>query len=703
MAILEKLRVRAGLLVAIVIGLSLAAFILSDLLNSGGSLFTRSKYEIAEVSGKSISYTEFEAQVKKLEEIQKLQTGQSNIDENTMDQIRTAAWENMIRDRLLEKQYTKTGINVSDEELTSLVSGENPHPYISQLFTDQQTGLINRQQMNAFLQVALSEEPSNEKTYYLFVENEIIRERKYSKYMNLISKGLYATNNEAERQRTETGRLIDLDFIVKSFNTISDSAVNITDRDINKYYKENLNEFEQNESRDIKYVFFQVIPSGKDTADAFEWINKIKTEFESTDDIKQFVTMESDESYDDINHTNGELNDTINNFMFNETVGATYGPYYMDGSFMISRLAGITYLPDSVKARHILIRSVRNNLQTIYEFADSIAELIKVGNDFATLAMLYSEDGTAQAGGDLGWFREGQMVKSFSDSCFYGSKGDVKVVPSQYGIHVIQIQDQARPVKKVQVGTLVKTIVASEETDHNFYVMANEFAGMNNTWEKFNTAITEQNLGLNTRTALNILPMDKRVNDIESARVIVSWAYKAENHDVSNVYKLGDKYIVATVEKIREEGPAPLEDVKATVENKVRQQLKAERIVSDLQTQATGINDIETLAGKLYLQVEPVSGLSFTSTTLGNAGVEPNVIAAATALEKGVLSGPVIGENGVYILSITGITEPADATESELSVSKNYLQRSYAALATYSAYDALKKLAEIKDNRREFY
>ena len=174
MAILEKLRVRAGLLLAIVIGLSLLAFVLSDFLDSGGSLFTRSKYEIAEVSGKSVPYTDYETKVKELENIQKMQSGQMSLDEATMDQIRTVTWENMIQDMLLEKQYDKLGIDVSQDELRDLIMGENPHPAIAQLFTDPQTGIFNRQTFNAFMQrIKSEEEASEEKTYYLFIENEI--------------------------------------------------------------------------------------------------------------------------------------------------------------------------------------------------------------------------------------------------------------------------------------------------------------------------------------------------------------------------------------------------------------------------------------------------------------------------------------------------------------------------------------------------
>jgi|WetSurSiteA1Bulk_404760.scaffolds.fasta_scaffold00580_2 peptidyl-prolyl cis-trans isomerase D len=706
MAILEKLRVKAGLLLAIVIGLSLLAFVLSDFLDSSGSLFTRSKYEIAEVSGKSVPYTDFETLVNKLEQMQKLQSGQTSLDEATMDQIRNVTWENMIQDMLLEKQYSKLGIDVSEEELRNLIMGENPHPAIAQLFTDQQTGVLNRQALNAFMQrISTEDESSEDKKYYLYIENEIFRQRKNIKYLNLIRKGLYATRFEASLQQKEAARAVDVNFIVKGFNTLPDSAITVTEKDIKKYYKENINLFKQKESRDIRYVYFEVTPSQADKQAASQALNDLLPDFEKTDNVSQFVSMESDEPFDSKNYAQGELPDSIGSFMFSAgQQGAVYGPYFDGTAFRASRLAAVKYLPDSVKARHILLRASQNNAQQIFHMADSLVNLIKGGTSFATLAMLYSADGSAQTGGDLGWFKEGQMVQSFNDSCFLGKTGDLKIVPSQYGLHIIQIQDQSRPTKKVQIGTLVKTVIASEETDHGYYVKANEFAGMNNSYEKFNKAIETEKLSASTRTALNLAPMDKKVNDLESARALVSWAYKAEEHDISAVFKFGNKYVVGVVDKVREEGPAPLADVRADVENRVRQQRKAEKIVAEIESRRASAKTIEGLSRSLGLPVEPVTGLRFTSSSLGNAGIEPQVIATALALEKDEISEPIIGENGVYVLAVNNSTDPTEAeVKTGTELARNYVERSYAAKTNYSAYEALKELAKIKDNRREFY
>ncbi len=706
MAILEKLRVKAGLLLAIVIGLSLLAFVLGDFLNSGGSLFTRSKYEIAEVSGKSIAYTEYDTQVKELEDIQKIQSGDNGVDEQTMDQIRSMTWENMIQNMLLDKQYDKLGLEVSDDELKDMIMGENPHPAIAQFFTDPQTGVFNRQGFAAFIQRIGNEgTESNEKKVYLYFEKEIYRQRKYQKYLNLIRKGLSATSLEVARQETEMNRNVDGEYIVRNFNAVSDSAISVSESDIKKYYKEHRNLYKQDESRDIRYVYFNVTPSQADYATAKQYVDGLREDFEKADDIKQFVNLESDVPFDEKNYANGDLPDTLNNFMFKGEKGATFGPYFEGNAYKMARLASINYLPDSVKARHILLRANQNTAMEVFKQADSLKNVILKGGDFASLAMMYSSDATAKAGGDLGWFREGAMVKPFSDSCFNGRKGDVKVVATQYGIHIIQILDQSPLIKHVQVGILVKNVIPGEATDHDFYVKANEFAGKNNTWEKFNKAVQDEKLMSQTQVALKVAPMEKKINDMSSARQLVTWAYKAEEHDVTpSVLKIGNRYIVATVDKVREKGFAPIADVKADLENQVRKEKKAEKIMADMNAKLKDAKSIDDLAKSLGVQTQAVTQVHFTSPSLGNSGEEPNVIAAMSTLQKGKISTPIVGENGVYVVAVNDVTEPsATDQKSTWNIVQNNLTRSYGARTNYYAYEAMKELARIKDNRREFY
>ena len=689
-----------GLLVAIIIGLALLAFVIGDLLNKGKSMFTKAQYEIAEVAGKSIPYTDFDQRVNSFLEINKIQTGQTNLDESTIDNIRNVSWDYMIEEFIMSDEYKKLGIAVTGDELMDMIQGENPHPIIQQVFSDPQTGVLNKSFMFDFIQRTLQEETSERKTFWLYIENEIYRQRRLAKFNTLIKKGLYVTSLQANRKAEESSKNMNIDFIVQRFSLIPDSLIEITTNDIKEYYKAHLEKYRQDESRGVKYVTFEVTPSDEDFKTAENWIHSIKPEFETTSETKQFVNLQSDVPYDSRNYTKDELPEIIADFMFDAAVGDIYGPYFENNAYKLAKLAKVDYLPDSVKARHILLQATQDNSAQVIQFADSLKGLLEKGADFAQLARQYSSDGSAQEGGDLGWFKEGEMVKSFSDSCFYGKVGDIKLVGSQFGLHIIEILAQSKDVKKVQVGYLVRNVEPSVETDQKYYAQASEFAGINNTFEKFNKAIESQNLI--ARTAPGLKPLDKQITGLESPRLLVKWAYGADLHDVSNVMKFGNKYVVAMVDDVKEKGYAGIEDVKAEIELELSKQKKAEKLIENINAMEGASESLESLAGTLKTEVSSAASINFSSRSLTNIGIEPRIPAAAFALETDAISEPVIGNNGVYVISVTSVSMPENLEFQKERERMSY-ERSYASQANYASFEALKKKAEVVDNRAEFF
>lgn len=282
-------------------------------------------------------------------------------------------------------------------------------------------------------------------------------------------------------------------------------------------------------------------------------------------------------------------------------------------------------------------------------------------------------------------------------------KGDVKVVPTQFGIHVIQITDQSSPVKRVQVGILERKVTASVATDQLYYSKANEFAGINNTAEKFNKAVSEQNLLAYVRPASGLLPMDRVIAGLENPRPLIKWAYGADKDEISPVFKLNDRYVVGIVDKIREEGFASIDDVKAEIEVEIRKEKKSEKLAADLKSKATDGKSLETIAAELNLPVKTAIGVRTTYPSLPEVGSEPNVVASALGLEKNAISKPVVGNSGVFLLSVTNMSKAAEPTQDELDREKFYSDRNYSSRVNYAAFEALKSLSKIKDNRREFY
>ncbi|HBE42138.1 MAG TPA: peptidylprolyl isomerase, partial [Bacteroidales bacterium] len=211
MSAIQFLREKAGVFVAVVIGISLFLFVVSDFFGGGRGQRLQAKkyYQIGEIAGEYISYQDFEERVQSMFEIYKL-SGSSTIDEATSESIREQVWQQMVRELIQDKQYNKLGIGVSVEETEEMVLGNNPHPIVQQLFTDQTTGIFNKSFLVNFLKQTESDETANR--YWLFFENEIVNDRMNTKYNNLVAKGLYATSRQAEFDKIVSSATVDFSF-----------------------------------------------------------------------------------------------------------------------------------------------------------------------------------------------------------------------------------------------------------------------------------------------------------------------------------------------------------------------------------------------------------------------------------------------------------------------------------------------------------
>jgi peptidyl-prolyl cis-trans isomerase D len=617
-----------------------------------------------------------------------------------MESIREQTWQDMVREYVTMDEYNELGVSVSTDELMDMVQGRNPHPIISSLFSDPQTGILNRTFLVQFIRT-MNEDPSGaQKTIWLYLENEILKDRAFSKYNNLIRKGLYVTDLEVGNNAVETGKRTDISYIVRQFSSIPDSAITFTESDIERYYKDHEKEYLQEASRDIEYVVFEVTPSEEDDRAAKEWIDRMKGEFESVDDPVSLVGMESDLPFDDMNYTDGNLPEIINDFMFSSEEGAVYGPYIDENSYRMARLVKIDYLPDSVHARHILLQpDASTDPRILLSLADSLQDILNNGGSWDLLARQHGTDGTATQGGDLGWFSEGAMVKPFSDSCFYDESGEVKQVQTQFGIHLMQVTERSSKVKKVKVAYLSRNIEPSSETYRKVYSQAVKFAGFNNTYEKFNEGISSQNL--TKRYANDLTESQKTITGLDNPRALVRWTFEADLHDVtSEIFEFGNKYVIAVVTGVREKGVAPLEQIRAEIELEVKKEKKAVKIIGEFEAKLADHDDIESLGLESGLAIQQENNISFTSVSLPGAGIEPRIFAAAAVLPVEQLSQPIVGNNGVYVLVVTNVIEQA---QTDLAGIRSRMTTLRESQANFEAYDALRDAADIKDNRAKFF
>lgn len=700
MATLEKLRKRAGVLVAAVIGLALLAFVMGDLFKKNNPGLTRKKMQIAEIDGKNVSIETYQDYVDEIDAIFKIRYGQT-LDEEMVQGIYDQAWQMLIEKAVMGDEYKKVGLSVSPVEILDIAQGSDPHPIIRQYFTNPQTGEFNRM---AFLQYVqnIDENPNeDEKVYWYFVEKELLRERSQNKYLNLVSKGMYVTSLEAKDDYYKSYKRSDFNFIFEKYTSVADSSIKISKSDLEDYYDSHKNFFKQDASRDIKYVVFNIVPSAEDNKEVQDEITELTPKYTKMDtsEVIDFVNLESDVRYIDINYTQDVLSPVISEFMFNAQIGDVYGPYFENESYKISKLVNIKYVPDSVRARHILLQPSENiPYEQVKLFADSLKNMIETGANFEALASQYSVDGSREEGGDLGWFREGQMVKPFNDACFNGKIGETQIIESQFGVHILQVLNRSENVKKVNVATIEREVKVSDKTYQKLNSQAIKFAGENNTLEKFVGAA--KNAGFNVYDATSLGPNTRDIPGLESPRPLIKWAFQAELNQVSDVYEFSDKLVVGALASVKEKGVAPLEDVKEEVEAELRKEKIAEIISEKLANASTGASSLDDVAKKLEKKVYSASNISFNSYNIPSAGMEPKVVAAAVSLDKDVLSAPVEGDYGVFLIQVTNIQQ---TDKTDFYYEKLRLQNAYQMMANSEVYKSLVESADVDDKRANFY
>lgn len=706
MAALQTIRDRGGLLISIVIGLALAAFIIGDALSSGSSVFNSERNQAGEIAGESVSIMDYQNMVSQQEELIKAMNGLSALNEEQQTMLRNNIWQQLVMTKLMDAEYEEIGLGVSSEELYDIMLGDNMSPSIRQLFADPTTGTVDKERARTIVSQILESPDQGQKAYWLNMEKEIGENRKLTKYHDLVGKALFITDEQATENAAGNVSKADISYIVKNYNTIDDSTISISNKEIETYYQENQARFQQEESRRIAYVNFDIDPSGEDYAETEKAVAELVDEFAASDEPMEFVNLTSDRKADLAYYKKSELgNDSVANYLFAHK-NRVYGPYLENNAYKISRVGSVKMLPDSVRARHILIAPQNNNYAQAKAVADSLANLLKKGANFEQLARANSTDqNSAVNGGDLGWFNQRTMVQPFSDTVFFAKRNEIKVVVTQFGAHVVQVTQRAKPVEKIQVATIEKEITPSNKTTNKIYNDARHFASQIANAEDFNKQAEEQGL---TKRIATVNKNDKTIAGMDNARDMIRQIYLAEEPglvkttDESIIFTNGNKYTVAILTQIDEEGTTPIRQVSATIKRILMQQKKAELLKKELAGLMSGSESLLSVAQKAGVDVKEAAEVSFNSFQIPGAGIEPRVIAAASVTEQGKLSMPIEGNQGVYMLMVNSRTNEEVTPEMVQEARTNMTQMNLYR-ANYQAVQAIIKHGEVKDQRYKFY
>ena len=708
MAVIGSIRKRSGLLV-IIVGIALAAFVLGDFAKKRPRRHTY----VGIINGEKITYNDFENKVSEQTELMQQQYKKENLSPRETFQARQNAWSILSSEIILNEQYKKLGVTVTTDELDDMVRGPNPHSYIKQFFRDPNTGQFNPSFVTNFLKNFEKVSPEDQKVW-LRVEKAIKEERLNTKYTDLISKAYYIPQAMAKHRYENYNMQVKFRFFSVPYKSIQDSTISLTDEDYEKYYNKHNYEFYQEETRDVDYVVFDILPSQEDRKHIQELANKIYNEFIATPlkDVPTFVNRNSDpdQLYDSTFKKEGELPIQIDSLMFHAPIGTFSNLYVENEAYHMARLLDRQYRPDSMRASHILIafqganraqKNITRSKEEAEKLADSILTVVRAEPDkFGELSTAFSDDPTAKKKeGDLDWFADGTMIGPFNEACLKGQIGDIVKVETVFGFHIIKITDKSPAIEKVRVARLKIAIEPSKQTYDRVYTEAAQFAGNNTTAEQFDKTVVEK--GLNVRNAQYLTAMSDNIPGLMFPRNIVQWAFLESTKKGSvSLFDEQDKYVVAVLREIRNKGIAPLEQVRTRIEPLIIVEKKAEQSISKINEKTASINNIYKLASAFRSHVDTLD-IIISSVNLPRYGPEPEVMGTVTTLKPGVLSQPIKGRSGVYVLLVDKDTEPK-ATE-DFSMIKMQLDNLFTQRANSQIYNALLDAADIEDNRGMFY
>lgn len=705
MAIIGKIRKHSGLAV-IIIGVAIAAFVIGDF----GKKRTQGNSDIGVVNGESIPYAEFNIQVEQAMEAQKDNSGSDKISDQDAYQLRQTTWNNEVKNILMGSEYDELGLTVSAEELFDQVQGKQPHRYILQYFKDPNTGQYDPALVLNYLK-NLEKMDAKSRDMWLRFEKAIKDDRLETKFNNLISKGYFMPTAFLKKDYVKQSKSMKVRFIAPPLTAIPDSTVKLTDADFSVFYNQNKAFFLQEEPmRDLDYIVFDVAPSDLDRKRIAEDVAQLYKDFASSSDAVNFTNANSDKKADTAFMKKGTLPAFLDSTLFTSPVGTIIPPFETNNTWYMAKSLAIQERPDSMRGSQILIafttpgnEGIKRSKEEAKMKADSLLNVLKKNPaTFAELARKLSDYPSAKEdGGDLKWFLDGNTgYYPFFKAGLEMKPKEIKVLETPIGYSVFILDEKTKPVKKIQAAVLTRAIEPSNQTFQDTYTNASAFAGKNKTAEAFDKSATDQ--GLQKRTSPNLREMDNNLMGLPSAREVVRWAY-AENTkvgEVSPVFDVNGKYVVAVLKKIVLKGQQPLEAVKERIEPSVRNMKKAVMLGEQIKQAMTTAKEINALAAKMDIKVD-TTVLTFTGFSRSAIGREMDIVGEIFTFPKGHTAGPLTGKYGAYVVVVDEVSEPP--AKEDYGFEKSQHEQTFSQRVATSLYKAIEKKAEITDNRIKFY
>ena len=655
MAVLETIRVKFGIVITVLIAVALLSFIIDPTTLQSVSSSMSSKYDVGEIDGKSVSYADFQAEVDRFTTINEITTGSSVQNEQQQIAIRDAAWQALVDQYLFIKNAKKAGFNVGKEEMVAILSGEIDSPVFTQNPTFyNENGVFSKERVLEFKEYVNSDETGRLKMFWNYLQNTALTQEYYAKYMSLFTQADFVNPLMLAEQVADNNNTFNVEFVMLPYGYAKDTTIVVSDKEIKDYYNAHKKFYKQQESRDIEYVVFEVVPSADDIEAANKALAEVYDEFVSTENMKSFLLANSDRQYDAHWYKEGELNSVsrvVNDYVFGKDAKVS-GVLSDDNTFYAVKVLETANVPEEVYVKYAQADSL---------LADAEPQWIPQTPGFEDLM-------TAKKGSKL----------------------------TINGL-VFQVLDSKNPVAKKRVAILSKEAVAGKETVNGFYSKANTFATKTaGKYENFKKAVEEE--GVYAHPVNKMLESANRLGAVENTKEVTRWAFEAKEGQASNIITVNNNYfIVAALKGVHKEGYTPVSEVSAQISGKLYNEKRAEKKAAEVAEKIAGLESMEAVAEALGTTVSTKDGVAFSSLT--SQGLDNKFIGAASVAEDGKICGPVAGNIGVYVFKVTGRETGAFFTEDDAKARDAQM----AQYASQMVVPTMADDADVKDNRARFF
>ena len=651
MAILGKIREKSIVLI-VVIGMALFAFVISGVFDGAGAM---SQEPVAIVGDEEVDIEQFSRRVDAVER----NTGMTNV------QAVNTVWDQIVTEYSFDQLQEELGLAVGRDHVENFISNSPGFRQDSRF--QNALGEFDVVSFTDFINDSKRNNPEIYRQWQL-QEESIQRSINKQLYTTMIRAGIYHTAFDGKAAHTLENDKISISYVKVPYSSIPDSLVSVTDRDIKKYINTHTADFEVEESRSIRYVVFDETASVDDNLAIENELKKllepqvifnevseseeILASFSQTDNVQEFIAEYSEVPYNETYQTKAQLG-TYANTLFELKEGEVFGPYKDGSQFKLSRMIDVDR-GGSVKARHILFAysgSQSASSEVTRTKAEARREAYRVlrltrakGADFAELARTYSDGPSKNRGGDLGFFRRGDMVEAFNDYAFAKPIGSIGVVETNFGYHIIEVQEKE---DVVLIASVVKKIVPSEATSNEVFRTATEFEIDS---KKNGFASAAETSGKDPRSAANLSLMDESIPSLGAQRTIVKWAFQEETrlNDIKRFDLIGGGYVVAELTDATLAGTSNVEDAQNRVRPVILQDKKYELLVSKYGDNAT----LSKLAKDYGQTISTSSAINAAAGSIAGAGIEPFVVGSGFSLEMNETSKLIKGKQGIFVFEV---------------------------------------------------